>query len=91
MPVLFPRSRQHRVFQRVHDDLRIDALFLAQNLNGLKYRSHCSTSFQLLKLLGETIGLPLKLQVGLLNLRQVHLNNFARFNLDSNRAALDAE
>ena len=62
---LFPRRREHRVFHRVDDDLRVDALFLAQQLDGLINSSHARLLF-----------LPLKLQIRLFHTVQRDLRRF---------------
>ena len=38
--IVLSGGNQHRIFHRVEDDLRVDALFLAQDFDGLKNRFH---------------------------------------------------
>ena len=69
---MFAGGDQHGVLDGVQDDLRIDAFFLAQDLDGLKdgFQSALVLTLEFLAVLGLPAGLPLELQVGLLDLRR---------------------
>ena len=64
--VMFPRGNQHRVLDRVQNDLRIDAFFLAQYLDGLKDRFQNVPRFRCAEFVSG--GLPLELQIGFFHL-----------------------
>ena len=68
--VVLAGGDQHGILHRVQDDLRIDALFLAQYLDGLKnrFQSALFVSDRILWQCVSPVGLPLELQIGLLDL-----------------------
>src|SRR6266567_5053216 len=82
---LLPRSDHHSVLDSVNDDLRIDAFFLTQDLDGLIDASHfvlfsnCSGSL-----------LPLELEVGFFNLREWNLNDLSRGRLEGDESVREA-
>ena len=45
-PEMLASGHQHGILHRIDDDLRIDALLLAQNLDGLIDGSHCFPLFE---------------------------------------------
>ncbi len=85
---MFPGGDQHGVLDRVQDDLRIDAFFLAQYLDGLKNRFQ--SALDCLRLIIPAAALPLELQVGLLNLFEWKRGGLSRLSFESDFAVLES-
>ncbi len=89
--VMLARGDQHGVLDRVEHDLRVDALFLAQNLDGLKDRFQSALLFCCRLVLSiDPAGLPLELQVGLLHLIEGNAHGLARRGFERDDAVREA-